>query len=182
MSWSVQLPAERRLRDWLVSPGSLTHRIKLAHADFRVQRLRQQAARPNPDEIGVLGLRAGRLALVREVVLFGSSRPLVYGHSVVALRHLDGPWRAVCGLGIRPLAEALYIDPAIRREPLAYRRLDARHPLYRRVCADLGDMPATLWARRSLFRRQGAPLLVTEVFLPQIVATRDDLARLNRAI
>jgi chorismate--pyruvate lyase len=169
MPWGAQLPADRRLRDWLVSAGSLTRRIKSAHADFRVRRLRQLAARPNRDEVEVLGLRADRLALVREVVLFGDGRPLVYGHSVVALRHLDGPWRAVVGIGSRPLAEALYSDPAIRRDALAYCRLDVRHALHRRVSADVGTMPATLWARRSLFWRQEAPLMVTEVFLPEIV-------------
>jgi chorismate--pyruvate lyase len=172
--WHSRPPAGHRLGGWLASSGSLTRRIKAACGQFRVSRLRQGAGRPHRDEADPLGLRARRLALVREVVLMGDGRPLVFGHSVVALRHLRGPWRSLRRLGSRPLAEALYLDPTIRREPLAYCRLDARHPLHRRICADLGAMPPKLWARRSLFRRQGAPLMVTEVFLPDILRAGGD--------
>lgn len=179
--WHSRPPALGRLSAWLASPGSLTRRIRRACGDFRVRRMRQHAARPHADEAGPLGLGAFRLALVREVVLMGDGRPLVFGHSVVARGYLRGPWRSVRFLGSRPLAEALYLDPTIRREALAFCRLDRRHPLYRRICKDLGAMPPTLWARRSLFRRQGAPLMVTEVFLPDIVRLDAGPAGVSRA-
>jgi chorismate--pyruvate lyase len=168
--WGSRAPADRRLREWLSSPGSLTRRIQAVSAEFRVQRLCQGAARPYPDETDRLGLRAGRFALVREVVLMGDGRPLVFGHSVARMRDLRGAWRSLRGLGSRPLAEALYGDPMIRREALEYSRLDERHPLYRRVRAALGPLPRLLWARRSLFRQRGAPLMVSEVFLPEVLA------------
>jgi chorismate lyase len=168
--WRARPPADAALRDWLAAPGSLTRRLCERFDGFTLRRLRQGAARPNRDEASSLGIDPRRRALVREVLLMGEGKPLVFGHSVVALRHLRGPWRSLRGLGGRPLAEALYLDPRIRRGPLLFRRLDARHPLYRRVGEELGELPPTLWARRSLFRRRGAALLVCEVFLPGVWA------------
>jgi chorismate--pyruvate lyase len=52
---------------------------------------------------------------------------------------------------------------------LHYKKLHAQHPLYQRAAAELTDAPASLWARRSLFDLHGSPLLVTEVFLPEIL-------------
>jgi chorismate--pyruvate lyase len=34
---------------------------------------------------------------------------------------------------------------------------------------DGGEAPRELWARRSEFRRGGRPILVTEIFLPEIL-------------
>ncbi len=172
--WQPNLPAERRLRRWLSSGGSLTLRIRRGCAEFRVERLSQRAARPFRDEGPAVGVRAGRLCLVRDVLLYGDDRPLVFGHSITAIENAAGPWRSLRGLGNRPLAEALYNDPGIWRQPLSYRRLGAGHPLYRRVAATVGRLPATLWARRSVFTREGAPLMVTEVFLPAILRLSPD--------
>jgi chorismate--pyruvate lyase len=46
--------------------------------------------------------------------------------------------------------------------------VDRRHPLWKRAARLVGDELPTLWARRSLFTRRGRPLLVTEVFLPNL--------------
>jgi chorismate--pyruvate lyase len=166
--WHALPPADPRLRRWLTSSGSLTRRICASFAGFHLRRVRQRVGRANADEAVILGVSRRDPVLVREVVLLAAGRPLVFGHTVVALRHLRGPWRTLRFLGSRPLAEALFLDPAIRREPLAYGRIGAVHPLYRRIAAAVGAAPTGLWARRSLFRRRGAPLLVTEVFLPGI--------------
>jgi chorismate--pyruvate lyase len=169
MTWSARLPQDRRLRDWLFSTGSLTRHIRERCREFRVVRLRQSPLRPYPDELPVLDLGFARRALVRDVILYGDAQPLIFGHSIVALDDLNGPWRPVRSLGNRPLADALYADPLIVRAPLAFCKLGTSHPLYRRVSADLGALSGDVWARRSLFRSRSAPLLVTEVFLPAIL-------------
>ena len=48
--------------------------------------------------------------------------------------------------------------------------LSQRMAPVRRVCALMGEAPRLLGARRSLFVLRGSPLLVTEVFLPAILA------------
>jgi chorismate--pyruvate lyase len=92
----------------------------------------------------------------------------VLAHSIASRRDLDGAWRALRGLGARPLAMMLFTDPGVRRHPFEYARVDRRHPLWKRAVRQFGREFPTLWARRSLFTRRGRPLLVTEVFLPTL--------------
>ena len=135
----------------------------------RVSVLAQDTRVPNRDECRKLGQGAHQLALVREVILHAHGMPVVFAHSVTGRRDIRGAWRNLRSLGNRPLAEALFADPRVRREAPEFMRIDARHPLWRparRVIAR--DMPA-LWARRSRFVRRGRPLLVTEVFLPALL-------------
>ena len=167
-SWLAKPAVGGVLHAWLTAPGSLSWRIQARCPDFRVRRLRQLRARPWADEASLVGVPMGRHALVREVILASGGRPVVFAHSVTAVAHLAGPWRSLKGLGARPLATMLYDDPRIRRRPLAYRKINSRHPLYRRAAAVLPGLPSELWARRSVFLFHGAPLLVTEVFLPAI--------------
>ena len=172
--WRRLAPAHREpARAWLVHPGSLTSRLIARHGAMRVQLLQQRLRIPNEDEYRALGRPAHRRAWVREVLLHAAGRPLVLGHSIVARADVFGPWRSVRGLGTRPLATALFADPLVRRSPFEYARLDRRHALWKRARALLGrDLPQ-LWARRSLFRRGGRPLMVTEVFLPGLVEPRE---------
>lgn len=159
-------------RPWLAAPGSLTAQLRAHGSGFRVQVLGQGLRRAHADEWRELGAGASSLVLVREVLLHLDGRPVVLAHSIARARDLHGAWRALAGLGSRPLAEALFRDPLVRREPLAFACLDARHPLHRRVNKVLGASQSTLWARRSRFRRAGRPLLVTEVFLPALLVSR----------
>ena len=116
-----------------------------------------------------LGQPAHRLALVREVLLLARGEPVVLAHSIASRRDLSGIWRGLRGLGTRPLAEALFTDPLVKRGPLEFVRLDRRHPLWKQASALTGrDLPF-LRARRSRFVKHGRPLLVTEVFLPALV-------------
>lgn len=160
--------APRVLRNWLSDRGSLTRRLKARHADFRVSLVACGYAPPFPDEAPALHLRPKTHAYVRDVLLVGGGRVRVYAHSVLPRASLRGAWCGITRLGTKPLGEALFTDPRIRRLGLTMRRLDARHPLYR-AARRHADMSAShLWARRSVFCLNGRPLLVTEVFLPAI--------------
>jgi chorismate--pyruvate lyase len=157
-------------RRWLTDHGSLTLRLQRRCGDLRVLRLRQELARPHRDERRTLGLRTGQLALIREVLLLCGDDVLVFAHSVIPQRGLRGAWRSLSKLGNKPLGAALFANPRIQRHPLSSRRLDRRHPLYRRLARHLGELPSQLWARRSRFVQAGQPILVTEVFLPRVLS------------
>lgn len=169
LDWNDEAWRSGPWRPWLVDQGSLTRRLQCRCADFRVLRIDQCLTRPNGDERRLLRLRAGQLALVREVLLMCGEVPLVFAHSVIPMRGLRGAWRGLSSLGNRPLGEALFTNPRVRRHPLLSRRLDRRHPLYRRLARQSLPLPAQLWARRSRFVLDGQPILVTEVFLPQVL-------------
>lgn len=156
-------------RVWLVHPGSLTTRVIARHGPMRVEILQRRMRIPNEDEYDALGRPTHKLAYVREVLLHAGGRRVVMAHSIVGRGDLHGAWHRVRTLGTRPLATALFADPLVARGGFEFARLDSRHPLWKRARTLLGrDLPV-LWARRSLFRRQGRPLMVTEVFLPGLV-------------
>ena len=162
--------APRALRGWLSDRGSLTRRLKARHADFRVSPVTRGFVPPFPDEAQLLGLHPKMHAYVREVLLIGGGHVRVFAHSVLPRSSLRGGWRGIARLGTKPLGEALFTDPRIRRLGLTMRRLDARHPLYRAARRHAGLTAPTVWARRSVFCLNGHPLLVNEVFLPAIDA------------
>jgi chorismate lyase len=160
--------APRALRGWLSDRGSLTRRLKACHADFRVAPVARGYAPPFHDEARALRLRPKMHAYVRDVLLMGGGHVRVFAHSVLPRASLRGGWNGITRLGTRPLGEALFTDPRIRRLGLTSRRLDARHPLYRAAGRHTSLGVRHLWARRSVFCLNGHPLLVTEVFLPAI--------------
>lgn len=168
-SWQATLVGHPPCRSWLTDNGSLTQALKRRCPDLRVVRLRQDLGLPYFDELPPLALKPRRLGLIRDVLLTCAGRPLVYAHSVIPTAGLAGPWRRLTRLGNRPLGEALFNDPLVQRHPLQYRRLDGRHPLYRAAIEHLTVKPAALWARRSVFVRDDHPILVTEVFLPEVL-------------
>lgn len=158
-----------RYHPWLIDRGSLTDRIRSRCAAFRVRLVFQGPRRATRDERFLVGSRA-RGTVVREVYLYCGRTPVVFAHSVARRRDLRGAWRALPCLGTRPLGAALFANPRVRRHPLRFRKLHARDELYARACTGLGARPPALWARRSLFILHNSPILVTEIFLPGILA------------
>jgi chorismate--pyruvate lyase len=154
---------------WLRERGSLTLRIQLRCGQFSVANVHSQLMNAAREETALLGVAARQRVYTREVLLLADSRPVVFAHSVVAPLHLRRTWRVLRTLGNRPLGKVLFSHPLVQRAPLHYRTLKADHPLYRRAAAMLGTAPPQLYARRSLFTLRGSPLLVTEIFLPDIL-------------
>ena len=169
MIWNHATLGMGRWRAWLTDHGSLTQRLRSPFPDFNVLQLCQSVAPPYFDEAAPVGLSGHQPALIREVLLRSGATPLVFAHTVIPLTGLRGPWRAVAGLGNRSLGSALFANPRVKRFPLAYKRLDRRHPLYRAALPYLAAPEAMLWGRRSQFALAGHVLMVTEVFLPSIL-------------
>ena len=158
------------LRDWLVSPGSLTARLRAHCLCFDVRLLRQASAVCLADQSADIGLaRPGRV-VEREVLLMCDGLPVVYAQTVVPAGRSSADWPFFNALGCRSLGSALFHDPRIARGEMQHARLSARHPLMQRALAALPvrDAAPMLHARRCLYRRRRGLLLVTELFLPAI--------------
>ncbi|CDG81413.1 chorismate--pyruvate lyase family protein [Janthinobacterium agaricidamnosum] len=164
--------APSALRDWLSSPGSLTAKLKAHSHAFRVQCLHQQTARCLGDEARIIGLpRPGRV-WQREVLLRCDNKPVVFAHTVVPMQATATDWPLFSALGERSLGTTLFGDRMVRRGTLAYARLRGGHPLAQRALAALGRLVGQermLYARRCLYQRHQGLLLVTEVFLPEVL-------------
>lgn len=164
------LHASDALADWLTNRASLTARLVARCRQFRVQRLHQRRALCLADEFAEIDLPRTEKVVEREVLLRCDGIGVVYAHTVLALTANATQWPLFAALGEKSLGSTLFNDPLVERGQLAYARLRHTHPLARRIAQlQLLDAPAfCLYARRSVFRRKGGCLLVTEVFLPAI--------------
>ena len=164
-------PVDRALRAWLQSDGSLSRRLARAFGRFEVQVLKQGSAPARPDELRLLR-QAGRSRLsvqrchVREVVLRCDGQALVYARTVLPAVQSVMTWRALRGLGSRPLADLLFGLRAAHGQRLGSGRMAPLRAT--RLRERLGWTQNPLWYRRSVFIRRGMPLLLTEWFAPQV--------------
>jgi chorismate lyase len=156
-------------RKWLIDDGSLTARLKARYADFAVKPVLLKNESAFTDESALLYLKANQHALIREVALMGNNQPMVYAHSVLPRVSLRGAWHGLGKLGNKPLGATLFANPKVKRTPLEYKKLPCHHPISMRVAEQLQTSPKALWARRSIFSLNCAKILVTEIFLEQLL-------------
>ena len=157
------------MEDWLSTKGSLTARL-VAHSErFRVHRLHQNGALCLADEARAIGLPRPEQVWEREVLLECDGRPVVFGHTVVPRYCSASDWPLFSALGERSLGTTLFYDPRVERGQLEFARLRAGHPLVERVRAAAGTEETVYYARRCVYRRRQGLLLVTEVFLPEVL-------------
>lgn len=176
------IPQARLLRDhvppairhWLFDRASLTHRLRATcQGCFRVQLLSQRRQGPLLGEARRLGLAPHASALVREVRLLCNERPWVFARTVIPLQTLRGRTRRLAHLGTRPLGAMLFADASMERDEVEVARLDPGTPLFEHAVGS-GALGAPVWGRRSVFRVGGKPLLVSEIFLPPLLAPRPE--------
>ncbi len=155
-------PESGLFRSWLQEPASLTQRLQACCGVFRVQVLCQGGL---PPERGGVSRQRRQ---VRQVVLWCDARPVIFAHTELSTANRGRLSLWLKRLGSRSLGSLLFSHPGFQRGPIEFCCLDARHPLYQRA-AQLAELPARLWARRSRHHLNGQSVLVTEVFLPAIL-------------
>lgn len=157
-------------RPWLQDDSSLTRRVVAACGDpgFSVRLVSQRRARPLAGEARLLGMQRCRLALVREVELLCGGEPWVFARTLIPLSSLRGQARRLAFLGERPLGAVLFADPTTIRRRVEVAKIGPRHPLFAAAVRNLDHSPEVLWGRRTLFEYGRRPLLVNEIFLPEI--------------
>lgn len=170
----VQAPAA--IRPWLTDQGSLTARLIACSSEFGVQKIRQHTGLCWHDETQPVGLLRRSKVYEREVLLRCDGQNVVYAHTVMPMQANASQWPLFRTLGNRSLGSTLFHDPQVRRGTLQFARLAPTHPAMQRVTqltglsGLTGSRTQSLFARRSLFYRRGAVLLVTELFLPAVWA------------
>lgn len=156
------------IRGWLLAGGSLTAHVRARCPEhFNLRILRQRVAAPRRDEAILLGIPPGGRALVREIELCCGACPQVVARTIIPLASLRGRQKRLAGLGRRPLGALLFADRSARREPYQIARLTLRQAGIARP----PPIALPVWGRRAVFRLGGAPLLVSEFFLPVLYRT-----------
>jgi chorismate--pyruvate lyase len=109
---------------------------------------------------------------VREVLLCANGIPLVMAHSVIPTLSSSGSNHAILRLGTKPLGAVLFSKThkhSKAKAPLDIARLDKSSELWQRCSKHFADLSSPLWARRTLYRLKGHPILVNEIFLPALL-------------
>ncbi len=143
---------------WLLERGSLTLRLRREHPGLAVQIVAEGLGPLLPDEAIRLALPAHSQAWVREVTLHDGSLDLLQARTVITDWSPSNPWSELQRLGSRPLGEILFSDSGLERSEFEF----TLGPGWR--TPETSPAPDQL-ARRCVYRRLGAALLLTERFL-----------------
>jgi chorismate--pyruvate lyase len=157
------------MRTWLFDDRSLTARLKAGcKASFHVQVVEQHFARVELNEELALGIPNRQQALLREVYLYCNGQAVVYARSVIPLATLTGRQRRLAYLGDKPLGGFLFSCPSMQRDEVELTTFGPGNLIYEKASKNSARAPEQVWGRRSVFRLSGKPLLVAEIFLPEI--------------
>lgn len=157
------------LRDCLLEQGSLTRYLqKYCRGQFCLQLKDQSWKRPALEEARLLGLREGEYALIREVLLKCDKTTWVYARSIFPNCSLTGTQRRLASLGTRPLGDVLFADRSTSREYVTYAVIPFANILHQ-LADENSKTAGDLWGRRSIFQIRQKPILVIEIFLPEII-------------
>ena len=153
-------------KSWLLRPGALTTGLRaLGTLELRV--LREFSAGLSADEARVLKLPLKTPVWIREIAMRIDGTDCVVARSLTTLGASHGVWQGMRRLRTRPLADILYHNSAIVRSDFEVARVARTMPMMSPVHAARAAQTADpLLARRSVFWRSGAPLMVAECFLP----------------
>lgn len=151
---------------WLTERGSLTARLRETWGTVSVEVIQEGPSKPLPYEADRLGLPDAEPAWVRCVWLRAGGRARLYARTVIPHWGPHNPWTQVQHLGRQPLGELLFRLPGLERSAFEWCG-DAQWPSPEPDT----NARANVLARRCLFRREEAPLLLTEVFLDMRAST-----------
>ncbi|WP_241574879.1 chorismate lyase [Rosenbergiella nectarea] len=137
---------------WLVDETSMTARLAAYCQKLEVSIVKEgffsEHALTTEEHGLVVGHAEDARFWLREVQLVADGEPWLAGRSVIPESSLQGPEASLMALGTRPLGHYLFQSSSLCRDFLT------------------PGIMGGLWARRSLLRLAGKPLLLTEIFLP----------------
>ncbi len=106
----------------------------------------------------------------REIVMLCNDSPWWYARTEIPKSTYIKKAKMWDNLGENSLGCVLFSDPTIERVHLSFKQVDKAEPLYRQAAIHDNLSGHALWARFSEFDVDGAPLYLTEVFLPSMIA------------
>jgi len=167
--------APKKVQDWLTDRGSLTQRLicacnKKNQGNFRVVVLKQAWQKPQASEAKLLGMKQNELGFIRQVHLYCGNIPWVYAKTVIPRSTLHGELQKLTKLGTQPLGEILFANKHILRGAIQIAEITHKRALFDVATEKSLNKDNSIWGRRSVFSIAEKPLLVSEIFLSDLVA------------
>lgn len=160
----AEMPAA--LRAWLTYSGLLSARMRELFGErYALHVVRERQTSECSAALARMACPSGA-ALVRDIEIVNGERRALFAQTCIPTMTLQSqPWLG--RLGTNSLGETLARVASVHRGPLEFRQISGSDELLAAATADQ-FVHDSLWARRSVFAIEGAPLLVTEVFLPEL--------------
>jgi chorismate--pyruvate lyase len=157
------------LIDWLLERGSFMARLR-AHGvkEPRVEVLSQTWEFPTLDEKQILDIPPRVYALVREVLIVSDKKQWMFARTVFPVNTLTGQQQQLARLKNRSLGSVIFKDPTMMRSEFELACITPGGPWHQKIKTHAALSTEIVWARRSVIHVQQKPLLLTEVFLPQM--------------
>ena len=161
------------LQSWLTDRESLTRRLiyqcNQQQGQFRVVVFQESWEKPLRSEAKTLGMKSNELGFVRQVHLFCDDKPWVYAKTVIPRETLHGELQKLTKLGTQPLGAVLFANKHISRGSIEIAKITKKHAMFEAAVIKNPTLQ-TIWGRRSIFKIKEKPLLVSEIFLPDLTA------------
>jgi len=171
MSEYQQIQPQCRHYHWLSENGSMTRMLaSVGHMPLKVDVITSEQQVPNHQERLFLNIAPRKMAYVREVIMYSDDKPWMFGRTIIPAATMNNAGGQLKLLGDKPLGKVLFHHNRNCRQFIQVAQMSNSHPLYPAFLKDVET--SRLWARRSLFQFQQAPLLVQEVFLPDCPLTQ----------
>ncbi|WP_320822371.1 chorismate--pyruvate lyase family protein [Reinekea sp.] len=150
---AVQCAIPDELHYWLALPSSLTQALRQRSDAFSVEVLDQRHVSLTLPIDGFSDLLGPCPMFSRKVLLKHGAIPWVAAHTLIPERSLErGGLEQLTQLANQPLGELLFATPGVTKDNL-------------QVCATERG-----WGRRARYLLNHQPLLVSEFFLPELIA------------
>ncbi|MDK1289244.1 chorismate--pyruvate lyase family protein [Pseudoalteromonas umbrosa] len=152
-----------KIYERLIEQGSLTALLKSQSNSFKVKVIDEQYLMLPPNIAKVLENEVEQ-AVCRQVLLYCDDQPHVYAQSWILLGANE---QGLTNLGEQPLGEKLFQQSLWHRGELEVSYVDDRHS-HMQLCDLLGAQHGPIFARRSVFTKGSAKVLVCEIFNNEI--------------
>ena len=159
---------DKSLHPYIFHTGSLTRYLQQAcQGEFNIEIKSETWQQPMIDEAHLLNTKENESTFIRESWLKCDKKNLVYARTVIPEKTLTGEYKKLTTLGTKPLGEILFSDNTSYRARMQYAKLTPQCDLYNQISLP-NHVNSDCWARKSLFYLKNQPLLIIEVFLPDI--------------
>lgn len=157
------------LRDWLCTKGSLTKKASRICHHVNVELLAGNWQFPSCQEANILGIMPRQKAFVREIFMICNGEKWWYARTVIPRQAIMSGMSPLRYLGTKPLANILFSTAGVRRLKFEIAPINNSH--YEFMCANKYSLCSlnNLWGRRSKIVCSNKALLLTEVFLPDML-------------
>lgn len=160
---------DKNTQSWLTTPNSLTEKMRIPCPELMVEVLSETVDRPLIDEANTLEMHPQEQAWIRCVLLKCGESDWVYARTIIPNFTKTNPWHSLQALGSKPLGDVLFELPSIQRSEFEFSKQLLKNLPHFNTCLPSQQLNITGYARRSTFKQQDAPLLLTEVFLPGLL-------------